>query len=162
MADLAELLARVKAATGPDRELDALVWASTLPSDGIGLDGYGLPDGSHFEHEADEDGSVSQYVILDGKSHKRARRSAPDFTASIDAALALVERMLPGTCWLMAKGRTRPDEPLYGIQLIQEGADDAIADEAEHECVELAILAALLTALIHQAEHATETKEIAR
>lgn len=89
---MSDLIARLEAASEGSRELDALVWVATLPPDGKGIDGYGLPDsGAHYEHEADEDGSVTMWVVWSIASRsKRARRPAPAYTTSLDAALTLV------------------------------------------------------------------------
>ena len=64
---LTELLARVEAAVGPDRELDLAI---------------GIEFG-----EADHSGPAYHRPFKDWARH---------YTASIDAALALVEKMLPG------------------------------------------------------------------
>lgn len=111
----ADLLARVKAATGPDRRLDRALWATFQGGDYPGVlcwDGLGV---------------------------------AP-FTASLDAALALVERVLPGVWYVLGKGKLRADEPLYGAKLLFTA--DGTLGEGEHEHSQaLALLAALLSAL---------------
>jgi len=69
------------------------------------------------------------------------------FTSSLDAALALVEEKLPGTFWHVAKGRTRPDEPLFGAELVSPehgGVNVAVEHESS---VALALILALLRAL---------------
>ncbi len=71
------------------------------------------------------------------------------YTRSIDAALALTERLLPGSWWLMAKGRVRAGEPLYALQLFSEGHNPFTSlpiAEAEHETLCCAILLATLRA----------------
>lgn len=95
-----KLLADLRKAEGPDRKLDAAVWITTLPTKGTGLDGCGLPDDSHYEYEPRGDGSVDGYVVFESgqsKPIRRFRRQSPAFTASVDAVLALVERLLPGS-----------------------------------------------------------------
>lgn len=42
----------------------------------------------------------------------------PLYTASVDAAMALSERVIPGCFYLVGKGKTRADEPLYGAQIM--------------------------------------------
>lgn len=97
---MTDLLERVKAASGPDRELDGEVHDFATQT-------------------------VEQY--------------APAYTASVDAALALVERLLPGWNWHLNRlGQPRA--------VINDGP------KAQFECwdnttLPLAILAALLTAL---------------
>lgn len=71
---------------------------------------------------------------------------------SIDAAVALVERVLPDIYWLLGRGRIRPTEPLYGFHLLE--GNTAVVAETEHEIRELAILDALLSAIITRAERA--------
>ena len=44
--------------------------------------------------------------------------------------------------WLIGKGKTRPDEPLYGVQLLEPGSLKIIA-EAEHDDLTEAIAAAI-------------------
>lgn len=61
MTDLADLIARVEAATGPARVLDRILFET-----------LGTPSRERL-----------------GRGH------APEFTASVDAALALIERALP-------------------------------------------------------------------
>lgn len=121
MSELAELLVRVKAATGPDRELDRAIFDGLL--------------GGIFDEAA-----VGQFFI-------RIRWDAEpvEFTASIDAALALVERKLPGAWYVLAKGRMTEAEPLFGCELLF-GAEEQLGIEAGHTQA-LAIVAALLTAL---------------
>lgn len=120
-----ELIERVEAATGPDRVLDLHI---DLATKGLLLVGG---------WEA-EDASGAR-VKLTGVT--------PEYTASFDSSIALAERKFPGVWWHIAKGRARPDEPLYGIILIREGSEDDVLGEAEHECLEHAIILATLRAL---------------
>lgn len=70
MADLSELIARVEGATGADRDLNA----DLLKAFGWFVDSAG----NAIDHEG------------------RRAFTVPDLTASLDAALALAERVLPG------------------------------------------------------------------
>lgn len=91
-----DLLERVKAATGPDRKLDGdIAYTLGLPQEFFNsfskdVDGYPFPG---FTPEA-----VDGPDCFDGPIWGGGGRTweAPQFTASIDAALALVERLLPG------------------------------------------------------------------
>lgn len=74
-----ELVGRVEAATGADREIDGLIWKACEEKPG---DDWQLM-GSGVWHRRDPD----DYVAFD---------VPPKLTASIDAALALAERVLPG------------------------------------------------------------------
>lgn len=81
--DFVELAERVGKAHGPDRELDALleVQARRLEAYAVGLN-----DETRAQWRASPDGMVSDQDAI---------YHAPRFTASIDAALGLVERLLP-------------------------------------------------------------------
>jgi hypothetical protein len=59
-------------------------------------------------------------------------------TSDISAIAAIPS----GLYWLIGKGRTRPSEPLYGIQLIDPESDVVVA-EAEAEQLADAINAAV-------------------
>lgn len=85
MTDLSELIERVKAATGPDRELDGdIAHAMSI-----------VPDWCAAHRDANQ-----RHVWTDGDRPLHAEQwIAPDVTASIDAALALVGRCLPGCIW---------------------------------------------------------------
>ena len=91
MTDLSDLIAKLETAEKGSRELDALVWVAILPRDGEGFDGFDCPEGRHYEYDAEEDGKVNLYVVLGNKtSMRRAKRPAPHYTTSLDAALPLV------------------------------------------------------------------------
>jgi hypothetical protein len=113
---LSELLDKVQAASGPDLELDARIVCAFLP-------------GPSYQSMRDEG-----YAIADlAEGH-------PAYTASIDAALALVERVLPGWQWCLNRNG-RP------MALVNNGPG------RQFECdraptMPLAILAATLQALI--------------
>ena len=112
MTDISELIERVKAATGPDRELDEAIRF------------YFDPKGSRYYSE----------------------NSA--YTASIDAALALVERVLPEHDWIL--GHTNGGLTIH-CQLGPDADKMAFGDTPA-----LAILLALLTAL--QSTHSGQMK----
>ena len=75
---MAKLLARVEAATGPDREIDGAL---------------ALMEGWTFQKMK---GDREPYWRKPGATEYWNRSTLINYTASIDAALALVERMLPG------------------------------------------------------------------
>jgi hypothetical protein len=111
---LSELLAKVQAASGPDRELDI----------------------------------ANTKALVHGKFYQTPETAGP-YTSSIDAALALVERVLPGWWYHMAKGRLSPSEPLFACALYPPGASDPQLDREPEEASTqpLAIIKALLTAI---------------
>ncbi|TXN80619.1 hypothetical protein [Methylobacterium sp. WL8] len=123
------LLARVKAATGPDPILDRYLchalgvapWAGT-PAEHLGM-------------------------CMPGSKMAKA---TPALTASIDAAVALVGRALPGWHWHACSDGYR--EKLGGGACVFHGKDDFASGDAA--TTPLAICAALLTALIAaEADH---------
>jgi hypothetical protein len=132
--ELAGLIERVEAAAGPDRELDSAVFAAC----GMHIN----PNPPSFEY-----GRWPEETA-DGSTFYRIDR----ITASIDAALALVERVLPGIFWVIGQGKTNSVEKLFGCQLLF-GTEEIIGSgESDH--APLAILLALLKALqeSHDAE----------
>jgi hypothetical protein len=74
MTSLQELRERIGRLTGPDRETDMLIWGALL------------------EDKRDRWSGWSFWITAGGLPH---------FTASLDAAVALVERVLPGWNWLL-------------------------------------------------------------
>lgn len=80
-ADLKSLRERVDAATGADREIDALIVRTLCPEAHVGLYVVGDDEPTVFH---------AQLLGIANKSE------LPHLTASIDASLALVEAKLPG------------------------------------------------------------------
>lgn len=133
MAELQALLDRVKAATGPDSLLD--------------LELHWWFDCSHGAHPA------SFRVVEGGPQVNRGMGETPDwrwwdernpplYTSSIDDAVALVERKLPGWNWSVDR---QADEYLGTIY--PSGENSESAGEQYGASAPLALLAALLTAL---------------
>jgi len=145
----ADLLQRVEAASRPDRILDAMIAADLA---GLCLHGSWHTEGPDGDrgHVCDDCGADSWGNL--GKQGQRLTDPLPTFTASIDAALALVERLLPGAWCVMAKGRLTAAEPLYGCELLFNH-DEQLGIASGHTQA-LAIVAATLRALIaKEAEH---------
>lgn len=117
--ELKELIERVKAATGPDRELDEDIRI-------------------HFD-------PVGSVFYSESKA----------YTGSIDAALALVERCLPG--WTVAR-MSQGDNRLWTVEL-REGfltSYGKVVIQPDHwqgTTLPLAIILALLTALDKKEEN---------
>lgn len=78
--------------------------------------------------------------------HQRASGAAngwsvPYYTTSLDAALTLMD---PAHYWICGAGKTRPDEPLYGAQVMLNGV---VIGEGEHPTTAaLALVIATLSA----------------
>lgn len=79
--DLAPLLERVQSATGPDRELDNLI-AWHLTGAKFWIEDFPLP------------GSVAEALMKEEDIPP-----PPFYTASVDAAISLLETLLPGWWW---------------------------------------------------------------
>lgn len=118
MTDFADLLARVREAKGPDRDLDAAIALAT-----------------GWTHEVNHEEDYECWRKSDGKA-----AYLPRYTASIDAALALVERMLPGKWPLILDTAT-------AIMWATESRIEFSGSKIDLSRLPLAILAALLSAL---------------
>jgi hypothetical protein len=70
------------------------------------------------------------------------------FTSSRDAATALLERVLPGCGVIEAKGRLRPEEPLYGAVIYADLTSRDELGAAEGNAPALSLCLAILRALI--------------
>lgn len=163
--ELKELIERVRAATGPDRELDAHLARMA----GWNVVECKMPDinGSTvtielWRPENCDDASFSEYVA-DIKAEVSANLwrdhdDFPAYTASIDAALALVERCLPG--WVVSDLRqnSRHAGDPWGCELaIYYGSNPSKNRSSfsgyDFPTAPLAIILALLTALDQKEEN---------
>jgi len=132
MTDLNALLDRVKTATGPDREIDAAVTIAI--GDGPG-EGWVLI----------EQNNPRVFNMDAGRWINGGRiRTPKPFTASIDSALALTERMLPGR--MVAMGTCGEDDmPWACVTSMIDPCPDFAASGPD---IPNAIIAATLSALI--------------
>ena len=96
MPDLSALIERLEMASGSDREIDCLLWAiqegielewqgTTLVAGTVGVIGWCDPGATARNFYTNRD--------------VRGPGSIPALTASIDAAVAFKERVLPGWAW---------------------------------------------------------------
>jgi hypothetical protein len=148
MTDLATLEAlrtRINAATGPDLELDGMIakLAREIPPDAQFMreNIYGQDSNTWYT------GGYGAYVYYNPEP----------YTALIDAALALVERLLPGWRWgLVHQQGGENSDAMDGYHFWLESP----TGNDEHQIGPMAtgptaILAALLTALIAQQKGTT-------
>jgi hypothetical protein len=146
--DLAALLARVEAAAGPDRELDAdlcvaMVYPGEFPE--------GLEPGwtAYLARSHVSDRIMVRVRHVDGEDGPLLSWPRPHLTASLDAALALVERCGWRVHGLDASIRDHHAWTLCrSSEVPNDGMDYA---SAAHADIRLALLAALLKALIAEA-----------
>lgn len=140
------LIGLLREAKGPDRWFDAKIDAALrIGSEKMRGGGYewawdNFPTWAHHK----------QARGMCGVQHSNGDLGliwdSPEFTASVDAAIALAERVLPGCWYLLGKGKIRATEPLYGAQ-IMFGGDDVLG-EGEHDfSPAIAICLAILRAI---------------
>jgi len=131
MSDLAELLERVKAATGPDSELADAVWLAVVPG----------AQRVNKMAQWPEEKPIWEYFDPERNTYSRF---IPNILGSIDAALALTERILPGHQWMLDK------QPDHFDCVIWDGVTPKAKANETAPTLPLSILAALLSALIAQ------------
>lgn len=92
MTTLSDLRERLEGASGPSRELDARLWAALYPNQPVMLFGGDVRNG-----DAPIWGVLANFPPDGWTDYETIANSfsAPDLTASIDAALALVSQKLP-------------------------------------------------------------------
>ena len=143
---LSALLARVEAAEGPDRELDVAIWAALQGVEVLLFEARG----------------GSERLAYDGDLRWPTWIGQPKLTASLDLVLALVEMVLPGFHVLLtsrggpvgAGAYCQWRASLKGDYNFVSGRPQIALSGADRPTPGLALLAALLKALIAQAEPA--------
>lgn len=110
MADLRELRDRVAKLTGPDREVDCLVWAEMDGRD-VRWDANMLlarsrrpPHDECMLGDIDPGRVARNFTVASGH-----RPSVPAYTSSVDAVLSLIAKVMPDLWWIVRKGA--PGEP---------------------------------------------------
>ena len=100
MTSLSSLLARIESATGPDREIDAALWLACFEPGCVAFDDIKF----HTEHY---DNYISRTFVSCDLGDLPVDQFDPPllyYTASLDAAIALCERVLPGWSWTVDSG----------------------------------------------------------
>lgn len=151
MSDYSDLIERLREADGPDRELDChLGYVANLD----------LGDGVNWRDKMDRLGM--EYCLGAATSHQNVwSHELPHYTASVDSALSLVERVLPG--WRVSSLHTiDADAPASSQHAYcrseicpRHGDDEGWKIGRVYglsKSLPLAVLIALLTALQHQGE----------
>lgn len=122
------IIDQIRALTGPDRKVDGQLWCEIQGVEFLRMTSQG--EGFHY---------------LANGSRSRRDDLAP-FTDSLDAALALAEQAIPGVWWVLGKGKTRAEEPLFGARLLF-GADQVLGEGEHEDRAALAVCLAVLDAL---------------
>ena len=132
------LLSRVLAATGPDRELDAAICVALMD----------VSDAEYFKLGAVKPSNAHVDWRVDLVNDTGVVRSMPPdhYTASLDAALALCERVLPGVS--PAVGQNVHHIYWHArLSTLDEKDAPITAGEASASTPALALLAAILKAM---------------
>jgi hypothetical protein len=110
VADVLEgLAARCESASGPDRELDALIRAAVFAPTGAAVAQSPI-NGAWCTYHGEYQGKPRLYEYPGLNQERRLG----EFTASLDAAMTLV----PEECgWIAGWGQVLPDEPMGGAQI---------------------------------------------
>ena len=142
MTDLHSLLTRVEAATAPDRQIDCLLDC--------------LRTGREFIEWTADTGIVG-YRFKHPTLGWELGCWRVGYTASLDAALALVEEMLPGWDWSVRHSVSADGDVRYANAVVwlpsDPRDDEAPRHWANHDhSPALALLSALLRALIAKQE----------
>ena len=121
----ANLLSRLQGLSAPDREVDALIWLQLTP-------GATRKQWSYIHTATQRECHVDETRNADGRL-----TIVPELTASLDAAVALCERVLPGYDWIV--GHTNGGLTIHA----QVGQNEMVFGETPA----IALIIAILTAL---------------
>lgn len=128
MSDLVSLAEKCERGSGPDREIDGLIAAATLPARSDGWKPWAMSGGYVLTETGDKPRpGMGQFV------------AAPHLTTSLDASVALLERVLPLAEWELTTTGFKP-----GATVIPNGAKHAGSYATSPA---RALLAAILRAL---------------
>lgn len=140
MTDLTSLIEKLEKAEGASRGLDAEISAVVEPHHFDAPGFTPIRPIPNFRYDFGEN------VIRFEGGGLMDVRFFPPVTSSIDAAVSLADRLLPGCFYLASKGKTRHDEPLYAAQ-IMFGTDEVMGEAESDASLAVAIVAATLRAL---------------
>lgn len=129
MTNYQDIITRLEAASGPDRELDADIWLNTTE----GATRVSTPVRSSTD-------AWPPYIIDETRDASGRLIIVPSYTASLDASIALVERKLPGAELEMTN--------LYGVARVTLfDVDNSFHGEDHCNRLQTALLIALFKAL---------------
>lgn len=135
---LDDLIARLEKLTGPDRQLDGLIFKTLYQRDEDMWTTFGDEDVWHRRDPSDH----------------CAYDPPPNYTACMADAVTLVRSM--NFYWVASEGKTRETEPLGGVQIFRRNHLVTPLSEAEHEKVEIALCIAALKARRKHSEGGTK------
>lgn len=154
MPDLEDLLERVKGATGPDRETDLAIHLAVEPDGEIARftkyrRGWDGKEGYAWDIYG---GSVCfENIDASGRCTHNGGVPLPRYTRSLDAVVALCERVLPGT-------RGSVDFGFSEYQRAMGITPDGLPFDGAGATAPLALLAAILTALIEKRDRVGDSR----
>lgn len=134
-----ELIERLEKAAGPDRELDVAI--------AVAIDGYVL-------EKRERDRKLWLYREESGPRYYGRKDPEygvsgeyPRLTSSIDAAVALCVRVLPGMYWSITQGVIGNSPQEFDASVWEEDAPwDALQHRGVHKSAPIALLLAILRA----------------
>lgn len=127
MADFAALFDKLEKADAGSRELDLEIWRACT--------------GRPWEwHRSFPKETVITWDQYGPKAAGNPVVTLENLSESIGGAMTLIH---PTFYWLMAKGKIKPNEPLYAVQIIDAESGIAVV-EVEHNVLEICIIIAAL------------------
>ncbi|WP_127524009.1 hypothetical protein [Mesorhizobium sp. Z1-4] len=141
--DRKELIERLEKLERPDREIDCLIWAhfdgrTVRESDRFILARSTRPPHDECVLGTIDPGEYSRNFQCEGYHNP----PVPAYTASLDAAIALVEKMRPG--WTWGAGTTDMEQHPFAAQVRQKGVITSDHDYSFGPTPAIALLLALL------------------
>ncbi|MBN9028910.1 MAG: hypothetical protein BGO05_10150 [Rhizobiales bacterium 63-7] len=150
-ADLSGIIERLEKAMGPDREVDAQIWLATTPG-----------TTRNWLEVKSTTNQWPPYIIDETRDADGRLIIVPAVTTSVDAAIALAERVLPGWGGLISlgSGTSIHCADLWSERRGNQSSEDEEEDplpmgeeaHAEHACLPIAIVLATLRALQSKGE----------
>lgn len=117
MADLKDLIARCERATGGDRELDVRLYAELLDDrDIIERETWITGRSRQPPHDECALGRIDPGKVQRNFTAAFHAPEIPAYTSSIDAALALCERVLPGWWWHVSSTHCELHHPITRLK----------------------------------------------
>lgn len=141
MTDYSALIERVRGLTGPDREVDCEICLTLNYVSALGAE-----DGPPIDlRRADDESDWLDYELIENGRMVEYTDPAAELTASVDAALGLAERVLPGLGFGLAGGHLGIDATIW------PSADMSRLFTGRAATLPLAIIIAVLAALQSEA-----------